>query len=164
MRIVIQRVSDAKVTVADQAVGEISTGLLALVGFGKADTADLSSSPIWKKMLDKMLNLRVFPDDEGKLNKSLIDISGDLMIISQFTLYADCKKGRRPSFTDACHPYIAESLFDRFVDDARKSAPGHVATGEFGAEMHLDFTNWGPVTIILDSDQFNSGPKPPHQL
>ncbi|WP_319541010.1 D-aminoacyl-tRNA deacylase [uncultured Pseudodesulfovibrio sp.] len=152
MRLVIQRVSDAKVTVNETVVGEIGTGLLVLAGFGQADEADLPGKPVWKKMLDKLFNLRIFPDDEGKMNRSLADIQGDLMLISQFTLYADCKKGRRPSFTNACHPYIAESLFDRFVEDARKETPGLFATGRFGAEMHLDFTNWGPVTIILDSD------------
>ena len=153
MRLVVQRVSDAKVTVNDAVVGEIDTGLLVLVGFGHADEADLPSKPIWKKMLDKLVNLRIFPDEDDKMNRSLTDIQGDIMLISQFTLYADCKKGRRPSFTNACHPYIAESLFDRFVEDARKAAPGQFATGRFGAEMHLDFTNWGPVTIILDSDE-----------
>ena len=157
MRMVIQRVSDARVMVSGKRVGEIGTGLLVLVGFGKHDGAEFAGSPKWEKMLDKMLNLRVFPDPDdpekdGKLNRSLTDIQGDLMVVSQFTLYADCKKGRRPSFTDACHPYIAESLFDRLTEDARKLAPGGFATGRFGAEMHLDFTNWGPVTIILDSD------------
>ncbi|BDQ34655.1 D-aminoacyl-tRNA deacylase [Pseudodesulfovibrio portus] len=153
MRVVIQRVSDAKVSVNNKVVGEISTGLLVLAGFGKTDDTDFADSPKWRKMLDKIFNLRVFPDDDGKLNLSLMDIKGDLMLISQFTLYADCKKGRRPSFTDACHPYVAESLFDHFVEEAGKRAPGQLATGRFGAEMHLDFTNWGPVTIILDSDE-----------
>ncbi|MBG0791141.1 MAG: D-tyrosyl-tRNA(Tyr) deacylase [Desulfovibrionaceae bacterium] len=152
MRVVIQRVSDARVAVSGKTVGEIGTGLLVLVGFGKTDDADFANAPKWRKMLDKILNLRVFPDDLGKLNMSLADIRGDLMLVSQFTLYADCKKGRRPSFTDACHPYVAESLFDRFTADAEKLAPGGFATGRFGAEMDLDFTNWGPVTIILDSD------------
>lgn len=153
MRMVIQRVSRASVTVKDAVVGEIGTGLLVLAGFGNADKADLPESPKWSKMLDKLFNLRIFPDDLGKLNLSLTDISGDLMLISQFTLYADCRKGRRPSFTDACHPYIAESLFNRFAEDARGRAPAGFATGRFGAEMHLDFTNWGPVTIILDSEE-----------
>lgn len=152
MRLVIQRVTDATVTVHGETVGTIGTGLLVLAGFGNADETDLADQPVWKKMLDKMFNLRIFPDDEGKMNRSLTDISGDLMLISQFTLYADCRKGRRPSFTNACHPYVAESLFDRFAEDARKLAPGEFATGRFGEEMHLDFTNWGPVTIILDSD------------
>lgn len=153
MKIVIQRVTDAKVTVGGQIVGEIGTGILALVGFGKEDTPDLAGSAVWDKMLDKMLDLRIFPDEDGKMNRSLCDASGDLMLISQFTLYADCKKGRRPSFTGACQPYVASPLFDRFVEDARQKAPGKVAAGEFGAEMHLDFTNWGPVTIILDSKE-----------
>ncbi|MCJ2166258.1 MULTISPECIES: D-aminoacyl-tRNA deacylase [unclassified Pseudodesulfovibrio] len=153
MRAVIQRVTDARVTVQESLVGEIGTGLMVLIGFGNADQADFAGSPQWTKMLEKILNLRIFPDDEGKLNLSLNDIKGDLMLVSQFTLYADCKKGRRPSFTNACHPYIAESLFDRFVEDARKLAPGEFATGRFGSEMNLDFTNWGPVTIILDSEE-----------
>lgn len=152
MRLVIQRVSDAKVTVGDAVLGEIATGLLLLVGFGKKDTPELPESAVWKKLLDKVVSLRIFPDENDKLNKSLTDIKGDLMLISQFTLYADCKKGRRPSFTDACHPYMAESLYDHFVEDARVLAPGKLATGRFGEEMHLDFTNWGPVTIILDSN------------
>lgn len=153
MRVVIQRVSDAKVTVAGKTVGEIGVGILALVGFGREDTPSLPESPAWNKMLDKLVNLRIFPDADSKLNLSLTDIVGDLMLISQFTLYADCKKGRRPSFTGACQPYVASPLFDRFVEAAKAAAPGKVAAGEFGAEMHLDFTNWGPVTIILDSDE-----------
>lgn len=153
MRLVIQRVSDARVLVRGATVGEIGTGLLVLLGFGGADQPDLPETPGWRKMLDKLFNLRIFPDDGAKLNRSLSDIRGDLMLVSQFTLYADCRKGRRPSFTNACHPYIAEALYERFVEDARKLAPGGFATGRFGAEMHLDFTNWGPVTIILDSDE-----------
>ena len=153
MRVVIQRVSDARVLINGATVGEIGTGLLVLVGFGAADKAEFPDTPTWRKMLDKLFNLRIFPDESGKLNLSLTDTGGDLMLVSQFTLYADCKKGRRPSFTDACHPYMAESLFDRFVEEARKLAPAGFTTGRFGAEMNLDFTNWGPVTIILDSDQ-----------
>ena len=153
MRVVIQRVSDARVTVGGRTVGEIGTGILALVGFGREDTVSLPESSAWSKMLDKLFNLRIFPDEADKLNLSLTDVSGDLMLISQFTLYADCKKGRRPSFTGACQPYVASPLFDRFVEAAKAEAPGKVAAGEFGAEMHLDFTNWGPVTIILDSDE-----------
>lgn len=152
MRIVLQRVTRATVTVNDECVGEIGTGLLALVGFGGSDSADLPGSPVWDKMLDKVMNLRIFADPDGKFNLSLNDVQGDLMLVSQFTLHADCKKGRRPSFTGSCHPDLARGLFDRFVEDARAKAPANVATGEFGAEMFLDFTNWGPVTILLDSD------------
>jgi len=152
MRIVIQRVTDAKVVVNNENIGEIGAGLMVLVGFGHGDQVDLPDSPKWQKMLDKIFHLRVFSDTEDKLNLSLMDIKGDLMLISQFTLYANCKKGRRPSFTDACHPYIAETLYDRFVEEAQHMAPAGFATGRFGAEMHLDFTNWGPITIILDSE------------
>ncbi|QJB56496.1 D-aminoacyl-tRNA deacylase [Pseudodesulfovibrio sp. zrk46] len=153
MRIIIQRVTDAKVTVEGELLGEIGPGFLALVGFGSNDTLELAGSPIWKKLIDKLINLRVFPDDQDRMNLSLADISGDLMLISQFTLYADCKKGRRPAFTGACPPDTAEPLFERFLEDARAIAPGKVATGKFGAMMDLDFTNSGPVTIILDSDE-----------
>lgn len=153
MRILLQRVTHASVAVNNQIVGEINTGILALVGFGQADTTALPDAPAWAKMLDKLLNLRIFPDDQSKLNRSLLDIQGDLLLVSQFTLYADCKKGRRPSFSSACPPGTALELFNRFVADAKAQAPAHVATGTFGAEMHLDLTNWGPVTILLDSDQ-----------
>lgn len=152
MRIVLQRVTDAKVTVEGELLGEAGPGFLALVGFGQEDTPEMPGSPIWKKIIDKMLNLRVFADDAGKFNRSLTDISGDLMVISQFTLYADCRKGRRPSFTGSCPPAVAEPLFDQLLADIREVAPGKVATGQFGAMMDLDFTNSGPVTIILDSN------------
>jgi D-tyrosyl-tRNA(Tyr) deacylase len=154
MRLVIQRVTDATVLVDDSPVGEIDTGLLALVGFGQDDTDDLPASPGWAKTLDKLTTLRVFPDDLGRFNRSLADIGGGLLLVSQFTLYADCRKGRRPSFTGACPPDRAARLFDRFVSDARACSPGKVACGEFGADMRLRFTNWGPVTITLDTDQF----------
>ena len=153
MRIVLQRVKKARVTVDSRTVGQIETGILALVGFGHGDTPALPDSPAWAKMLDKLVNLRVFPDDQGRFNRSLADVSGHLLLVSQFTLYADCKKGRRPSFSNACPPDTALALFDRFVTDARAKAPGPVATGAFGEEMELDFVNWGPVTILLDSDE-----------
>ncbi|WP_419786504.1 D-aminoacyl-tRNA deacylase [Pseudodesulfovibrio sp.] len=152
MRILLQRVTRASVTVENKTVGEINTGILALIGFGHNDGPDLPQSPVWHKLLDKLLNLRIFADDSGKFNHSLADISGDLLLISQFTLYADCKKGRRPSFSRACPSDIAQRLYDQFVSDATALAPGHVATGIFGAEMVLDFANWGPVTILLDSE------------
>jgi len=152
VRIVLQRVRRARVDVDGQTVGEIATGILALVGFGQDDTPALPGSPAWAKALDKLTNLRIFPDDQGKLNRSLIDIAGGLLLVSQFTLYADCRKGRRPSFSAACPPDTARALFDRFTADARAAAPGPVATGVFGAEMDLDFVNWGPVTILLDSE------------
>jgi len=153
MRLVIQRVTDARVTVGGEHVGEIGKGLMVLVGFGREDGEELPGSPVWKKIIDKLVNLRIFTDDAGKFNLSLTDVGGDLLLVSQFTLYADCRKGRRPSFTGACPPELADRLFERFVDDVRPVAPGRVETGVFGEEMFLDFTNWGPVTITLDSDE-----------
>lgn len=156
MRFVIQRVTQASVTVADdgkkQTIGEIGQGLLILAGFGRDDSADLPSQPVWKKMLSKVVDLRIFPDSQGKMNQSLADKNGDLLLISQFTLYADCKKGRRPSFTKSCPPNIAEPLYDTLKSDLATRTPRTFASGTFGAEMLLDFTNWGPVTIILDSE------------
>lgn len=154
MRIILQRVTRATVAIEGETAATIGPGFLALVGLGKQDTPDLAGSPVWNKLIDKMLNLRVFADEDGKFNRSLRDIGGDLMLISQFTLYADCRKGRRPSFTDACPPAIAEPLFQRFLDDVRAVAPAAVETGRFGAMMDLDFTNSGPVTITLDSEDF----------
>jgi D-tyrosyl-tRNA(Tyr) deacylase len=153
MRLVIQRVTDARVTVGGEHVGEIGKGLMVLVGFGREDGEELPGSPVWKKIIDKLVNLRIFTDDAGKFNLSLTDVGGDLLLVSQFTLYADCRKGRRPSFTGACPPELADRLFERFVDDVRPVAPGRVEAGVFGEEMFLDFTNWGPVTITLDSDE-----------
>lgn len=154
MRLLLQRVTQATVSVEGRNVGQIGTGLLVLAGFGAADTADLPASPLWKKMLAKVVELRIFPDDAGKMNKSLIDAKGDLLLVSQFTLYADCKKGRRPSFTASCPPDIAQALYNTLVTDftALVPTPAQVSSGIFGAEMLLDFTNWGPVTILLDSD------------
>lgn len=153
MKLVIQRVSEATVAVDGEPVGEIGTGFMVLAGFGKEDSMQLAGSPVWSKLIDKLMNLRVFPDEQDRLNLSLTDIGGDIMLVSQFTLYADCRKGRRPSFTNACPPEPAEALFDRFVEDTRKHAPAKVATGSFGAMMDVSFTNWGPITIILDSDE-----------
>lgn len=153
MKLVIQRVTDAKVVVEDETVGEIGKGLLVLAGFGREDGQELPESAVWKKIIDKLINLRIFTDDAGKFNLSLKDVGGDLLLVSQFTLYADCRKGRRPSFTGACPPELADSLFESLVRDVEKVAPAKVATGVFGAEMFLDFTNWGPVTITLDSDE-----------
>jgi len=153
VRLIIQRVTGASVRVDDAPVGEIATGLAVLVGFGRDDDQSLPGSPVWRKLLDKLTGLRIFPDDQGRFNRSLTDIRGGLLLVPQFTLYADCRKGRRPSFTDACPPEVAAALFDRLVADVRAGATGPVACGRFGADMRLALTNWGPVTIILDSDQ-----------
>ena len=154
MRLLIQRVTEARADVDNETVGAIGQGLLVLVGFGKGDDETLPGTRPWKAMLDKLLHLRIFPDDDGKLNLSLMDTRGDLLTVSQFTLFADCRKGRRPSFTGAAPPDTAHHLYHRFCRDLRARAPAKTATGEFGAEMRVTFTNWGPVTIALDSDDF----------
>jgi D-tyrosyl-tRNA(Tyr) deacylase len=152
MRIVIQRVRQASVTVEAETLGEIGPGILALVGFGAGDDASLPESPVWRKMVDKLGSLRIFPDDEGRMNRGLVEADGGLLLVSQFTIYADCKKGRRPSFGHAAEPKLAETLFDRFVQDTDRAYPGRVRTGRFQATMDVALVNWGPVTIILDSD------------
>ena len=154
MKLVIQRVKEAKVVSDKVLTGEIDTGLMVLVGFGENDTANLPDSKVWKTMCSKLLGLRIFSDENDKMNLSVTDIGGGLLLVSQFTLYASCRKGRRPSFTGACEPGLAERLYDRFVDEMKNTHSGKVAGGVFAADMDVTFTNWGPVTIILDSDDF----------
>jgi len=138
-------VSSAAVDIEGTRVGEIGRGHLILVGFREGDgEAEL----VW--MLDKILGLRVFPDAEGRMNLGLDEVEGDLLIVSQFTLYGDTKKGRRPSFIDAAHPDIAIPLYERFVELARERAPGRVETGQFGAMMDVSLVNDGPVTLVLE--------------
>src|SRR5260221_4305032 len=146
MRALLQRVSRASVTVDGKVVGQIGQGLLVLLGVGRDD------SEIQVKALgDKIVYLRIFGDDEGKMNRSLLDIGGEVLVVSQFTLYADTRRGRRPSFTDAAPPSIAESLFELFKD-ALASYGLTVASGIFGASMTIEIRNNGPVTIWLDSE------------
>ncbi len=147
MRAVIQRVNRALVRVEGKIVGEISRGLLVLLGVGQGDSAREADY-----LLDKIINLRTFEDAEGKMNLSLLDVNGGLMVISQFTLYADCRKGRRPSFTDASPPEEARKLYDDFVAEAKKRGM-KVATGIFQALMEVELVNSGPVTILLDSSK-----------
>ncbi len=147
MRAVIQRVSRAQVRVAGQIIGDIAKGLLVLLGVGKGDTKTEADS-----LLDKILNLRIFEDDQGKMNLSLLDVAGELLVISQFTLYADCRKGRRPSFTDAGSPEEAKALYQYFVARA-KDRGLKVASGIFQARMEVELINFGPVTILLDSSK-----------
>lgn len=153
MRLVLQRVKWARVLVEKQVVGEIEKGLMVLAGFALADH-DLPEKKTWKLMQDKLLGLRVFPDDQGKLNLGLRDIQGKILLVPQFTLYADCRKGRRPGFSGSAPFDQARTLFDRFVNDLRGRWPG-VETGSFGAEMEVELNNFGPVTIILDSEDFS---------
>ena len=147
MRAVVQRVRHAKVTVQNEVTGEIGEGIMLLLGAGESDTeADLQ----W--MLDKVLNLRIFRDEADKMNLSLLDVRGELLVVSQFTLYGDCRKGRRPSFIKALEPSAAEAMVDRFVDQARARGVT-VGTGRFGAMMNVELLNDGPVTLLIDSEK-----------
>ena len=145
MRVVLQRVSSAEVTVDSRSVGAIGKGFVLLVGF-KASDGEIEAT--W--IADKVIGLRVFPDDQGKMNRSLNDVEGELLIVSQFTLYGDVRKGRRPSFIDAAPPEIAIPLYNKFVALLSERAPGRVETGEFGASMDVELVNQGPVTILLE--------------
>ena len=145
MRAVVQRVSRAEVVIDGVAVGSIGKGILALVAISREDT---EKDLLW--MARKIVELRIFDDDEGKLNRSLQDVHGQLLVVSQFTLYGDCRKGRRPSYTDAAPPADAERLYNGFVAIAQQFVPD-VQTGRFQAMMQVTLTNSGPVTLILDS-------------
>jgi D-aminoacyl-tRNA deacylase len=147
MRAVIQRVSRAKVFVNDETTGEIGRGILILLGVSRDDT---EKQAIY--LLEKTLNLRIFEDAEDKMNLSLRDVRGELLVVSQFTLYGDARKGRRPSFIDAAEPERANALYEFFVSEARKHVT-KVATGRFQAMMDVELVNDGPVTILLDSDK-----------
>jgi D-tyrosyl-tRNA(Tyr) deacylase len=144
MRIVLQRVRRARVTVQDRVTGQIGAGLLLLVGFKDGDGEETLA---W--MADKVVGLRVFADDEGKMNRSLDESGGALLVVSQFTLYGDTRKGRRPSFVEAARPEIAIPLYERFVERLRAGGRT-VQTGEFGAMMEMELVNDGPVTLILE--------------
>lgn len=144
MKFVIQRVTEASVTIDHQVKGKIDKGFLVLIGVGKEDTREIAD-----KYIKKLLGLRIFEDENGKTNLSLADVDGQLLLISQFTLYANCKKGNRPSFVDAGAPAEAEALYNYIVEECKKAVPV-VETGEFGAEMKVSLLNDGPFTIILD--------------
>ena len=147
MRILIQRVTSATVTVDGNITGEISGGLLLLVGITHADTEAIED-----RMADKIVKLRIFSDEQGLMNKSLLDTGGALLAVSQFTLFADAKKGNRPSYTDAARPEQASPAFDRFVAKLATRIGRLVPTGVFGADMKVSLINDGPVTIWLDSE------------
>ena len=146
MRALLQRVSRASVTVDGKVVGQIGQGLLILLGVGQDD-----SEVQVKTLVDKIVYLRIFGDNEGKMNRSLLNTGGEVLVVSQFTLYADMRRGRRPSFTNAAPPVVAESLFEHFKD-ALASYGLTVASGIFGAYMTIEIRNEGPVTIWLDSE------------
>ncbi|MET1179986.1 D-aminoacyl-tRNA deacylase [Peribacillus simplex] len=145
MRVVLQRSKAAKVVVADQIIGQIDSGLVLLVGITHGDTIDDAAY-----LADKIVNLRIFEDENEKMNHSLLDVGGSILSVSQFTLYGDCRKGRRPNFMDAARPEEANELYEAFNDELRKKGV-HTETGQFGAMMDVQLTNDGPVTLILES-------------
>jgi D-aminoacyl-tRNA deacylase len=153
MRAVIQRVSQGRVSVEGETIGEIGPGLVILVGAGHGDGPDDA-----ERLAAKIAGLRIFSDAEGKTNLSLIDVEGEALVISQFTLYADCRRGRRPSFTDAAMPDLAAPLVDCLAEALRESGVRRVALGRFGAMMLVEIYNDGPFTIYLDSRELAGRP------
>ena len=147
MRFVIQRVTEASVTIDGEISGKIGKGYLVLIGVADTDTKEIAD-----KMIRKMLGLRIFEDEQGKTNLSLADVDGGLLLVSQFTLYANCKRGNRPSFIEAGKPDMANEMYEYIIEKCRESVE-EVQTGEFGADMKVQLLNDGPFTILLDSDQ-----------
>ncbi|MDO5539845.1 MAG: D-aminoacyl-tRNA deacylase [Eubacteriales bacterium] len=145
MKFVIQRVTKASVSVEDEVIGQIDRGFLVLIGAGKEDNKEKADA-----LIKKMIGLRIFSDEEGKTNLALKDVDGSLLLVSQFTLYANCKKGYRPSFIEAGDPEMAEMLYEYVVSECRKHIP-IVETGSFGAHMEVSLVNDGPFTIILEN-------------
>ena len=148
MKFVIQKVSEASVHVEGEGIGRINRGFLVFVGIGREDTKETAD-----QYIKKMVNLRIFTDAEGKTNLSLADVGGEVLLISQFTLYANCRKGNRPSFFGAGEPQMAEALYEYIIEKTREQVPV-VRTGRFGALMQVSLVNEGPFTIILDESTF----------
>ena len=147
MRLVVQRVTRASVRVGDELLAEIGPGALVLAGIGASDDSAMAD-----RMADKLVGLRYFEDDDGRTNRSIRDAGGELLVVSQFTLYADVRRGRRPGFTDAALPVMAVPLLERFVDRLRAGGVA-VSTGRFGADMAVELVNDGPFTLVLDSER-----------
>lgn len=147
MKFVIQRVTEAKVVIDGRTAGEIGKGFLVLIGVAGTDTKEIAD-----KMVKKMCGMRIFEDENGKTNLSLADVAGQLLLVSQFTLYANCKKGNRPSFTEAGGPEMASEMYDYIIAESKKYVPV-VQQGEFGADMKVSLLNDGPFTIVLNSDE-----------
>lgn len=147
MKFVIQRVSESSVTVDGEIIGQIGKGLMVLIGVSEEDTAEIAD-----KMVKKMIGLRIFEDENGKTNLALADVGGSMLLISQFTLYANCKKGNRPSFIEAGSPDKANTLYEYIIAKCREKVP-IVEKGSFGADMKVSLINDGPFTIVLDSDK-----------
>ena len=147
MKFVIQRVQHASVTVDNEIIGKIGKGFMVLIGVSEDDTTEIAD-----KMVKKLIGMRIFEDENGKTNLSLADVNGELLLISQFTLYADCKKGNRPSFIKAGNPTLANDLYEYIIAECKKQCPV-VEKGSFGADMKVELLNDGPFTIVLDSDE-----------
>lgn len=147
MRFIIQRVSNSKVTIDNEIRGQIGKGFMVLIGVGESDTKEITD-----KMIHKMINLRIFEDENGKTNLGLKDVGGSLLLISQFTLYADCKRGNRPSFVKAGAPDMAKELYEYIISKCKEEIE-IVEQGEFGADMKVELLNDGPFTVLLDSDE-----------
>lgn len=147
MKFVIQRVTEANVKVDGEVIGQIGKGFMVLIGVGQEDTREIAD-----KMVKKLVGLRIFEDENGKTNLSLADVDGGLLLISQFTLYANCKKGFRPSFIEAGAPDMANEMYEYIISECKKSVPV-VEKGSFGADMKVSLVNDGPFTIVLDSDK-----------
>ncbi|MCI9246399.1 MAG: D-tyrosyl-tRNA(Tyr) deacylase [Clostridia bacterium] len=147
MKLVVQRVKNANVVVENQTIGEIGQGFMVLLGVTPTDTKEIADS-----LVQKLIHLRVFEDENEKMNLSIQDIDGELLIVSQFTLYANCNHGNRPSFTEAAKPDLANELYEYFVEQCKKENIKKVETGEFGADMQVSLQNDGPVTIILEKE------------
>ena len=147
MRFIIQRVSNSKVTIDNEIRGQIGKGFMVLIGVGERDTKEIAD-----KMIHKMINLRIFEEENGKTNLGLKDVGGSLLLISQFTLYADCKRGNRPSFVKAGAPDMAKELYEYIISKCKEEIE-IVEQGEFGADMKVELLNDGPFTVLLDSDE-----------
>lgn len=148
MKLVIQRVTQASVAVDNEIIGKINKGYMVLLGACESDTFETAD-----KMIKKMINLRIFADENGKTNLSLADVGGEILLVSQFTLYADCKKGNRPSFVKAGNPAHANEIYEYVIKSIREEYGVKVETGSFGADMAVSLVNDGPFTIVLDSDE-----------
>lgn len=146
MKFVIQRVTEASCKMEDSIIGKIEKGFCVLIGVSNEDTPEIAD-----KMIKKLICMRIFEDENGKTNLSLADVNGSLLLISQFTLYADCKKGNRPSFINAGNPELANSLYEYIIEKCREQV-SNVQTGQFGADMKISLVNDGPFTIVLDSE------------
>lgn len=147
MKLVVQRVKKSNLKIKNKLYSSINTGMLILIGISKNDNYEMA-----KELANKIIKLRIFNDDNGKMNKNIMQIKGEVLVVSQFTLYADTNKGNRPSFINAAKPELAISLYNHFIDELQKLISSKVRTGKFGADMKIELINDGPVTIILEKN------------